>query len=64
MNAEFDCMRILFDSKESLQRRSRDQQKQPPKGVLKERCSENMQQIYMRTPMTKCDCTNAAKQLY
>ena len=30
-------------------------QKQPSRGVLRKRCSENMQQIYMRTPMPKCD---------
>ena len=30
-------------------------QKQPPRGVLKKRCSENMQQIYRRTPMPKYD---------
>ena len=30
-------------------------QKQPPRGVLKKWCSENMQQIYRRTPMPKCD---------
>ena len=30
-------------------------QKQPPKGVPRKRCSENMQQIYRRTPMSKCD---------
>ena len=30
-------------------------QKQPPRGVLKKRCSENMQQIYRRTTMPKCD---------
>ena len=29
-------------------------QKQPLKGVLEKRCSENMQQIYRRTPMPKC----------
>ena len=28
-------------------------QKQPPRGVLKKRCSEIMQQIYRRTPMPK-----------
>ena len=28
-------------------------QKQPSRGVLKKRCSENMQQIYRRTPMRK-----------
>ena len=30
-------------------------QKQPSIGVLRNRCSENMQQIYKRTPMQKCD---------
>ena len=30
-------------------------QKQPSRGVFKKRCSENMQQIYRRTPMPKCD---------
>ena len=30
-------------------------QKQPSRGVLKKRCSENMTQIYRRTPMPKCD---------
>ena len=32
------------------------QQKQPSIGVLRKRCSENMQQIYRRrTPMSKCE---------
>ena len=39
-------------------------QKQPLKGVLEKRCSENMQQIYRRTPMPKCNFNKAAKQLY
>ena len=30
-------------------------QKQPSRGVLRKRCSANMQQIYRRTPMPKCD---------
>ena len=30
-------------------------QKQPSRGGLKKRCSENMQQIYRRTPMSKSD---------
>ena len=30
-------------------------QKQPYKGGLRKRCSENMQQIYMTTPMPKYD---------
>ena len=38
-------------------------QKQPPKGVFKERCSENMQQIYRRTSMPKCDFNKVAFQL-
>ena len=28
------------------------------------RCSENMQQIYRRTPMPKCDFNKVALQLY
>ena len=30
-------------------------QKQPSRGVLRNSCFENMQQIYRRTPMPKCD---------
>ena len=30
-------------------------QKQPFRGVLEKRCSENRQHIYRRTPMPKCD---------
>ena len=30
-------------------------QKQSSRGVLRKRCSENMQQIYRRTLMSKCD---------
>ena len=29
--------------------------KQPTRAELKKRCSENMQQIYRRTPMPKCE---------
>ena len=35
-------------------------QKQPSRGVFKKRCSENMQQIYRRTPMPKCDYNKVA----
>ena len=31
------------------------QQKQPSRGVLRKRCSENMQQIYRRISMSKCE---------
>ena len=39
-------------------------QKQPLKGVPSKRGSENVQQIYRRTPMAKCDFNKVAKQLY
>ena len=38
--------------------------KQPSRGVVKKRRSENMQQIYRRIPMPKCDFNKATKQLY
>ena len=38
-------------------------QKQPSRGVPRKRCSENVQQIYRRTPMPKCDFNKVAKQL-
>ena len=39
-------------------------QKQPSRSVLKKMCSENMQQIYRRTPMTKYDFNKVASQIY
>ena len=33
------------------------------RGVLRKRCSENMEQIYRRTPTPKCDFDKVAKQL-
>ena len=39
-------------------------QKQPPRRILRKSCSENMQQIYWKTPMSKCDFNKVAKQLY
>ena len=38
--------------------------KHPFRGFLIKRCSENMQQIYRRTPMSKCGFNEVAKQLY
>ena len=35
-------------------------QKQPPRGVPRKNCSENMQQIYRRTSMPKCDFNKIA----
>ena len=43
--------------------RENDFQKQPSGDVLSKRCSENMQQIYRRTPMPKCYFNKVAKQL-
>ena len=41
-----------------------DEWKQPFRGVLRKRCSENIHQIYGRTPMPNCDFNKVAKQLY
>ena len=41
-----------------------NKQKQPRRGVPRNRCSENMQQIYRRTPMPKCNFNKVALQLY
>ena len=38
--------------------------KQHPRCVLRKRCSKNIQQIYRRTSMPKCDVNKVAKQLY
>ena len=38
--------------------------KQLSRGVLRKRCSENVQQIYRRTPMPKCDFNKAALRFY
>ena len=35
-------------------------QKQPSRDVLRRRCSENMQQIYRETAMSKCDFNKVA----
>ena len=37
--------------------------KQPTRGVPEKSCSENMQQIYKRTPMPRCNFNKAALQL-
>ena len=39
-------------------------QRQPLRGVLRKRCSENMQQNYRRTPTPKCDFNKFVLQLY
>ena len=37
---------------------------QPFRGVLRKRCSGNMQQIYGRTPILKCDLNKVVLQFY
>ena len=39
-------------------------QKKTSGGVFRKSCSENIQQIYRRTPMQKCDFNKAALQFY
>ena len=39
-------------------------QKQCSRGIFRKRCSENMQQIYRRKSMPKCDFNKVALQLY
>ena len=41
----------------------RQKQKLLPRGVLRKRCSENMQQIYRKTTMPKRDFNKVEKQL-
>ena len=53
--------RPIFKSNSSI---ISNEQKQPSRDVLRKRCSRNMQQIYRRTPMSKCDFNKIAKQLY
>ena len=38
--------------------------KQPARGIIKKRRSENMQQIYRRTHMSKCDFNNVALHVW
>ena len=39
-------------------------QKQSFRGVHRKRFSENLQQIYWRTPLVKCDFKNVSKKVY
>ena len=41
-----------------------DLQKQPSRGVLRQSCSENMLQIYRRTPLSKCDFNKVALEIH
>ena len=54
----------IYVCTELYQLKERKSQKQPSRGVLKKSCSENMQQIYRRTPILKFDFNKGALQLY
>ena len=63
----FQSLQVDFSNLDDISRQDRMityLQKQPPRRVLSKRCSENMQQIYRRTPMPKCDFNKIAKQIY
>ena len=44
----YDCVSASISRKLRIQ-------KQPSRVILNKRCSENIQQIYRKTPMPKCD---------
>ena len=63
----FQSLQVDFSNLDDISRHDRMityLQKQPPRRVLSKRYSENMQQIYRRTPMPKCDFNKIAKQIY
>ena len=64
MSSTFKYVNFLTSKKISFLSVMCNVQKQPPSGVLRKRCSENMKQICRRTPMPKCDFSKVAKQLY
>ena len=57
-NKEMKLMRTIF-----FMKNINKNMKQPSRGVLRKRCSENMQRIYKRTPMPKCDFSKVTKLL-
>ena len=38
--------------------------KDPSRDIFRKKCSENMQQIYRRPPISKCDLSKVTLQLY
>ena len=53
-------MTKLSSFEELLKKDGSVSQKQPSRGVLRKRCSENTRQIYWRKPMLKCDFNKVA----
>ena len=64
-NYENECVHIaiIVTQRMSIKESSKTQ-KQPSRGVFRKRCSENMKQIYGRTPSPKCNFNTVALQLY
>ena len=60
------CLSIqqMLESIKALFHMFYNRQRQLSRGVLKKRYSEDMQQIYRRTTMLKCDCNKFALPLY
>ena len=58
-----NLLSIAIQNKKYLLVFHKHEQKQRTKGVLRKSCSENMQQIYRRTPMPKCDFNKVWNQL-
>ena len=56
------CLWFLKLRKSNINRINCIVQQQPSRGVLRRRCSENMQQIYRKTPMPKSDFNKVAFQ--
>ena len=54
-NGKFLFISIYKKKLQKQQQQQQQQQQQKTRGVIKKRRSENMEQIYRRTPMPKCD---------
>ena len=62
-NGVKDLTTLFFISNEGELPQYSKKQKQSFKGVLRKRCSENMQQVYRRKPMPKCHFNKVALRL-
>ena len=60
----FEHLRTIVSGKCDEAYNHANMEKQPSRGFLRKKCSENTQQIHSRTPMPKCDFNKVAKQLY
>lgn len=60
----FDQNLLKISRKKQISKLNKSLQKQPFRSVLSKRGSENMKQIYSRTPILMCDLSKVAKPLY